>query len=73
MTNPDQPRLPMEELLITNPPIPEPRAKPNWINEELTLKAISGDCGTKVTKYNFCAGDVAHVAAIHIMINGITA
>lgn len=53
--------------LMTNPPNPDPSAKPNWMNEVFTLRAMSGFRGARVTRYSCCTGEILHVANIKII------
>ncbi|MNP18608.1 hypothetical protein D3C76_1110980 [compost metagenome] len=52
---------------MTNPPNPDPSAKPNWMNEVFTLRAMSGFRGARVTRYSCWAGEILHVANIKII------
>ncbi len=52
---------------MTSPPNPDPSAKPNWMNEVFTLRAMSGFRGARVTRYSCWAGEMLHVANIKII------
>lgn len=41
-TKPSQFKYRTDVRLMTSPPNPDPLAKPNWMNEVFTLKAMSG-------------------------------
>ncbi len=52
---------------MTSPPNPDPSAKPNWMKEVFTLRAMSGFRGTRVTSNSCWAGEILQVANIKII------
>lgn len=52
---------------MISPPNPDPSAKPNWMKEVFTLRAMSGFRGTSVTRYSCWAGEILQVANIKII------
>jgi len=64
---PTQFKFRTEVRLMTTPPNPDPSAKPNWMKEVFTLRAMSGFRGTSVTRYSCWAGQILQVDNIKII------